>query len=151
MAITARWKNHIEDWQASGLSQAEYCRRHGLNANTFSGRLHHYRSHRLPQPPELIPVQVKPLPTVAEAAAGPVVLWHRGHKVEFPAAVSARWLAELLQCLGSYPAPRRSGWRSRRWTCGSARTGCRCRCSRRCGPPPATAAPTCSATSAATG
>ena len=100
MAITERWKNHIEAWQSSGLSQAEYCRRHGLNANTFSGRLHHYRSQRSPRPPELIPVHVQPLPTVAEAAAGPVVLWHRGHNIEFPGAVSPRWLAELLRCLG---------------------------------------------------
>ena len=98
MAITERWKNHIEDWQSSGLSQAEYCRRHGLNANTFSGRLHHSRSQGIPPQPGLIPVQVQPLPTAA--AVGPVVLWHRGHKVEFPGAVSPRWLAELLQCLG---------------------------------------------------
>ena len=100
MAITERWKNHIEDWQASGLSQAEYYRRHGLNANTFSGRLHHSRSHRLPPQPELISVQVQPLPTVAGAAAGPVVLWHRDQRLDLPAAVSPRWLAELLQCLG---------------------------------------------------
>ena len=100
MPLSARWKNHIEDWQASGLSQAEYCRRHGLNANTFSGRLHHYRSHRLPRPPELIPVQVQPLPKAAEAVSGPIVLWHRDQRLELPTAVSPRWLAELLQCLG---------------------------------------------------
>ena len=100
MAITALWKNHIADWQAGGLSQAEYCRRHGLNANTFSGRLRDYKSQGLSRPPELIPVQVQPLPKAAEAAAGPVVLWHRGHRVEFPSAVSPRFLAELLQCLG---------------------------------------------------
>ena len=100
MAITERWKQHIEDWQASGLSQAEYCRRHGLNANTFSGRLCLYRSQGLPRPPELIPVQVQPLPKAAEAALGPIVLWHRDQRLEFPSAVSPRWLAELLQCLG---------------------------------------------------
>jgi hypothetical protein len=43
---------------------------------------------------------VRALPVASDAAAGPVVLWHRGHRVEFPAAVSPRWLAELLQCLG---------------------------------------------------
>ena len=100
MALSALWKKHIEAWQASGLSQAEYCRRHGLNANTFSGRLHHCRSQGLPPQPELIPVQVQPLPTAAGAVSGPVVLWHRGQRVEFPAAVSPRFLAELLQCLG---------------------------------------------------
>ena len=69
MTLSARWKQHIEDWQAGGLSQAECCRRHGLNANTFSGRLHHYRSQGLPPQPELIPIQVQPLPKAAEAAS----------------------------------------------------------------------------------
>jgi hypothetical protein len=100
MATTERWKNHIEDWQASGLSQAEYCRRHGLNANTFSGRLHRYRSQGLDPQPGLVPVHVQPLPKAAEAAAGPIVLWHLGHRVEIPLAVSPCFLAELLQCLG---------------------------------------------------
>ena len=100
MALSARWKNHIEEWQASGLSQAEYCRQHGLNVNTFSGRLSHHRSLEKSRQPELIPVQVQPVPAVSVAAAGPVVLSHRQYRLEFPAAVSPRWLAELLQCLG---------------------------------------------------
>jgi len=100
MALSALWKKHIEDWQAGGLSQAEYCRRQGLNANTFSGRLRDYKSQGLSRPPELIPVQVQPLPKAAEAAAGPVVLWHRDLRLELPSAMSPRWLAELLQCLG---------------------------------------------------
>ena len=94
MALSAHWKKHIADWQASGLSQTEYCRRHGLNANTFSGRLRDYKSQGL------IPVQVQPLTKAAEAASGPIVLWHHAQRLEFPAAVSPRWLAELLQCLG---------------------------------------------------
>ncbi len=27
------WKHHIEAWQASGLSQNAYCRKHGLKSN----------------------------------------------------------------------------------------------------------------------
>ena len=100
MALSARWKNHIEAWQASGLSQAEYCRQHGLNTNTFSGRLSHHRSQEKLRQPELIPVQVQPVPVAQDAAAGPVVLWHQQCRLEFPAAVSPRWLGELLQCLG---------------------------------------------------
>ena len=88
MALSARWKQHIEGWQASGLSQAEYCRQHGLNANTFSGRLSHYRSQENPRQPELIPVQVQPMPVAQDAANGPVVLSHRQYRLEFPAAVS---------------------------------------------------------------
>lgn len=39
---TAYWRGVIDDWSRSGLSQAEYCRRHRLAAVTFSwwkGRL----------------------------------------------------------------------------------------------------------------
>jgi len=88
MALSARWKQHIEAWQASGLSQAEYCRQHGLNTNTFSGRLSHHRSQENPRQPELIPVHVQPVPVAQDAAAGPVVLSHRQYRLEFPAAVS---------------------------------------------------------------
>lgn len=32
----AYWRKFLTQWRHSGLSQAEFCRRHGLNANTFS-------------------------------------------------------------------------------------------------------------------
>ena len=32
----ASWRRHIEAWSRSGLSQAEYCRRHGLQRKAFS-------------------------------------------------------------------------------------------------------------------
>jgi hypothetical protein len=97
MALSAHWQDHIEAWQASGLPQAAYCRQHGLNANTFSGWLRHYRTQENPRPPALIPVQVQPPP----AEVGVIVLrLAPGQWLEFPATVSPRWLAELLQCLG---------------------------------------------------
>ena len=34
--IRDRWQNHITDQQASGLTQANYCREHQLNAKYFS-------------------------------------------------------------------------------------------------------------------
>lgn len=30
------WKSILEDWKSSGLPQAEYCRKKGLNIKTFS-------------------------------------------------------------------------------------------------------------------
>jgi hypothetical protein len=30
------WQQHISQWQQSGLSQAKYCKQHGLKANRFS-------------------------------------------------------------------------------------------------------------------
>ena len=32
----AFWFSHVENWQKTGLSQAEYCRRNSLNPLTFS-------------------------------------------------------------------------------------------------------------------
>jgi hypothetical protein len=29
------WEHHLAQWQAGGLPQAEYCRRHGLSVKTF--------------------------------------------------------------------------------------------------------------------
>jgi hypothetical protein len=97
MALPEHWKNHIEAWQASGLSQAAYCRQHGLNANTFSGRLRAYRCLPKPAVPELIPVQLQPM---ASPSGTLLLRLPRGQQLELPATVSPRWLAELLQCLG---------------------------------------------------
>jgi len=81
MALSTNWRRHIEAWQGSGLSQADYCRRHGVNANTFSGRLRDYRS-------------------LPEAAAPLVLRTASGHRLELPASAEPRWVAELLRCLG---------------------------------------------------
>jgi len=50
------WKQHIEDWQASDLSQVEYCRQHHLIAHRFtywkqkftSGLAHSFIELKLP-------------------------------------------------------------------------------------------------------
>lgn len=94
MAISAHWVKHIEAWQSSGLSQAAYCRQQGLNYNTFSGRLCDYRRSQSESPTALIPIRVQ------APASEPLVLQHgKGHRLEFPATISAAWLAELLRCL----------------------------------------------------
>ena len=36
------WHNHIKAFLTSGLIQADYCRKHGLNSKTFSVRKHQY-------------------------------------------------------------------------------------------------------------
>jgi hypothetical protein len=46
MVITTKWRQHIEAWQRSGLSQAAYCAEQQLNVRTFTARLSDYR--RLP-------------------------------------------------------------------------------------------------------
>ncbi len=96
MAVTAKWRHHIEAWQRSGLSQAAYCAEQQLNVRTFSARLSD--SRKLPQldSTALIPVQIQPQPAVTEV----MVFTHaQGHRLELPASTPASWVAELLQCL----------------------------------------------------
>lgn len=101
MALSVDWIKHIESWQSSGLSQAEYCRQRRLIYKTFTVRLSAYRKSRkeagsshLPAT-ALIPVQVQ-----APSPVGAIRLTtDQGHRVELPTTVSAAWLAELLRCL----------------------------------------------------
>lgn len=97
MALSAHWKNHIEAWQQSGLSQAAYCRQQGLNPNTLAARLHEWRAAGDTCAPSLIPVQVTAAPVSRETL---VLQGARGYRLELPSSVSAAWVAELLQCLG---------------------------------------------------
>lgn len=48
------WENHLCDWQAIGMSQAGYCRKHSLSENSFV-----YRKKRLvPARPAMSLVEV---------------------------------------------------------------------------------------------
>ncbi|PKD38275.1 IS66 family insertion sequence hypothetical protein [Methylomonas sp. Kb3] len=94
MAITSKWRQHIETWQSSGLSQAEYCAEQQINVRTFTARLSDYRKLPATVSSALIPVQVEQAPPAA------IVFTHaQGHRLELAASVSPRWVAELLQCL----------------------------------------------------
>jgi hypothetical protein len=94
MAVTAKWHRHIEAWQRSGLSQVEYCAEQQINVRTFTARLSDYRKLPKTSSAALIPVHIEP-----SAAAGIVFTHAQGHRLELPASVSAKWLAELLRCL----------------------------------------------------
>lgn len=96
MAVTSKWRQHIEAWQRSGLSQAEYCAEQQINIRTFAARLSDYRKLHKSDSAALIPVQVAPSEPVD---AGIIFTHAHGHRLELPTSVSARWLAELLRCL----------------------------------------------------
>lgn len=96
MAITSKWRKHIEAWQRSGLSQAEYCTAQQINVRTFTARLSDYRKLPKADSVALIPVQVAP----SEPVDAGILFTHvQGHRLALPASVSARWVAELLRCL----------------------------------------------------
>jgi hypothetical protein len=45
---TSYWRNHIDRWEESGLSQAEYCRSNGINKNAFTWRKRSFASQTVP-------------------------------------------------------------------------------------------------------
>jgi hypothetical protein len=97
MAVTSKWRQHIEAWQRSGLSQAEYCAQQQINVRTFTARLCDSRKSSPAGSSALIPVQIEPSGPIGTS----IVFTHaQGHRLELPPSVSARWVAELLQCLG---------------------------------------------------
>ncbi len=103
MSVTSKWRQHIERWQGSGLSQAEYCGQHGINVRTFAARLSDSRKRPATDLVALVPVRIAPTEPAA-APTAPVVatmiFTHvHGHRLELPPSVSAGWVAELLRCL----------------------------------------------------
>ena len=102
MKIHIQWRQHVEAWRESGLSQADYCRQQGLNSKIFSTwtrRVRHELSMDKDAPLQVIPVQVAPSVPTATAQASVVLRFPHGAQLELSTAVSPRWLAELLQCL----------------------------------------------------
>jgi hypothetical protein len=100
MILKSQHHQHISTWQASGLTQADYCRQHGLKAKTFSRWFRLSQASNQPlSSPKLLPVNI--MSDVTTPVTGDIRLQLRqGHSLEFPVTVSPIWLAELLQCLG---------------------------------------------------
>jgi len=101
MAVTTKWRQHIERWQSSGLSQAAYCAQQGINVRTFAARLSDYRKRPATDSVALVPVRIAPADPacVATSAAAMVFTDVHGHRLELSSSVSAGWVAELLRCL----------------------------------------------------
>ena len=96
MTLQERQEQHIEAWQTSGMTQAAYCREHGLNTKTFGNCVRKQRAGQVIRSPEFVPVTIKPMPVPANT------LRFRGqgdHVLELPSTVLPHWLGELLKCL----------------------------------------------------
>jgi len=94
MAVPSKWRQHIETWQSSGLSQRDYCAQQQINFRTFTARLSEYRKLPNVASVSLIPIHIE------STGNDVVVLKHtQGHQLELPSSVSASWVAELLRCL----------------------------------------------------
>ncbi len=71
MAITSKWRQHIEAWQSSSLLQAEYCVQHRINVRTFTARLSDYRKRPATDSVALVPVRIDEAEREAIAIAPP--------------------------------------------------------------------------------
>lgn len=87
---------HIEAWQTSGMSQAAYCREHGLNTKTFGNWVRKHRAGRVIGSAALVPVTIKPMPMPANTMR---LRGQGDHVLELPPTISPHWLGELLKCL----------------------------------------------------
>jgi len=99
MTKQLQWHRHVDAWRKSELSQAEYCRIHGLNPKTFSTWTRRKLSIVPNAQIDLIPVEITPSAAPITPTETTMVLrFTGGVQLELSTAVSPRWLAELLQC-----------------------------------------------------
>ena len=102
MKTHTQWRQLVEAWRGSGLSQADYCRQQSLNSKTFSAwarRIRRESSLDKDAPLKIISVQVTPSAAAASIDANVMLRFPHGAQLELSTTVSPRWLAELLQCL----------------------------------------------------
>jgi len=95
----ALWKERVQQWRESGLSQRAFALQHGWPIRQAGYWIRELRDDVAPPTAmELIPVSVKPANV---SAAGPAILLRGagGWSVEIPAGQGAAWLADLLQRL----------------------------------------------------
>ena len=93
----ASWIAHVKSWRDSGLTQAEYCRRHSLNTKTFAAWIKRCNTKSIS---ENLPLTLVPITVTQPAAAGELLLHHAsGWQLTVPAGFDAIWLARLLRGL----------------------------------------------------
>ena len=90
------WRQHLETWDCSDLTQKDYCATHGLSEKSFYRWRLKQKEAQATLPPSLTLV---PVSVAAQAESGAVRL-HRpgGWRIELPAGEPS-WLADLLRQL----------------------------------------------------
>lgn len=87
------WQHHIEEWKASGLSQAEYCRKNNLRSRGLGYWKRKLEKQNLPELVE-VPVSVG-VPGVLKLNIG------SGFQIEIPDGFSSATLDQILCTLKS--------------------------------------------------
>lgn len=91
------WKKHIAAWKDCGLSQAEYCRKHGLPVKTFG--YHKRRMATVDKPQKVIPVPETAMRAKEESrACKPISLCAPGgFRIEIEPGFCPLTLKQLLE------------------------------------------------------
>lgn len=93
-----KWNQILADWEASGLSQIDYCNDHGIKLY----RLQYYRNKKMQQSNKghrMIPIEVTNLSSDLSSTSFVLTL-HSGAKLSIPQNYNANDLKRLLQTLG---------------------------------------------------
>jgi hypothetical protein len=92
----ALWRERVELWRASGLSQRAFALKHGYPVRQMGYWVRRLAVARAKPAPALLPVEVR------QSAAPRAALTLRGDSgwtMTLPAATPAAWLADLLRAL----------------------------------------------------
>ena len=92
------WREHVEAWDRSELTQVAYCTAHGLSTKSFY-RWRHKRGEAVKAASPSAPLTLVPVKVGSTATAGVVRMRSPGGwSIELPGGDVA-WLAELLRRL----------------------------------------------------
>jgi hypothetical protein len=92
------WRQHVDAWRASGLTQKQYGKRHGFNAMTLA-KWSSVLQRRLRAKPgqALVPVHV----VGEQSPASAIEVRQGGLRVFVPVGTEPRWVAALLRELAA--------------------------------------------------
>ena len=93
------WQSHIERWQQSALSQAAYCREHGLKAHQFT-----YWKNRLAQTDAgvtFVPLRFSQNLPVPVASSSFNLFTANGYRIEVVSGFDALTLKQLIRAVQS--------------------------------------------------
>ena len=87
------WKNHIEQFLKSGLAQVDYCKKHGLNAKSFSVRKSEYfRRERKTSKDAFVPIIKK--------GSSFTIKLSTGLELSFDETPDPTWIGSVLKSIG---------------------------------------------------
>jgi hypothetical protein len=101
------WAAHVAAWQSSGVSQAAYCRRHGLSLGSFGYWRRQLRTDRdepdagVPEARALLPIHMAPMATSPLSSWGVEVCLSNGLRVRLPGLDDAASVVSLVRALSS--------------------------------------------------